>query len=246
MVIMCSYLTLTQANLDHGHLYLRSCIGVFPRDAVGGTNKSQAAPRTVRVHFGASSVDTDIDGDKRLFRSRAWVVKFLRANGAAAGDRVLLEQLDPYSYRVSMVREVMCLSIQQPWADLILDGKKKVENRTWTWLQERNWKLAGSVPLAIHASKSTNVWWSCQNRDELAPGWHPGDGEVGAVLGMVDVVEICRAKDLPRRLKGHKFADNNPNNWCWVLDKPRRFDRPHRVTGNVFFSWRLSNKKLIK
>jgi hypothetical protein len=44
-----------------------------------------------------------------------------------------------------------CLSIQQPWADLIMSGRKQVENRSWAWLKDRDWRREGSVLLGIHA-----------------------------------------------------------------------------------------------
>jgi hypothetical protein len=175
-----------------------------------------------------------------MFRKRAWVRQFFRENGVRAGDWVLLEQMEPYTYRVSRLRELMCLSIQQPWADLILEGKKKVENRSWAWWKERNWKAEGSIALAIHASKSLGVWknYSEKKREELVPGWQPGDSEIGAVLGVVELVGICRRNELPPRLKDHKFVDEKTD-WCWMLAKPRRFSPSYPQTGQVFFNWRI-------
>jgi hypothetical protein len=137
----------------------------------------------------------------------------------------------------------MCLSIQQPWADLILDRKKRVENRRWPrpWMPRRTWNLEGSVPLAVHASKSVTVW---KKHQDLAPDWRPGESVVGAVLGIVDVVEICRYQKLPPHLKGHRFADNDPSNWCWVLDNPRRFRQSYPTKGNVFIKWPIPERAL--
>ena len=112
--------------------------------------------------------------------------------------------------------QLKCLSIQQPWADLILNGEKFVENRTWIWMQNRNWKLTGSVPLGIHVSSGVTTWRKLDNdeREHYAPGWTKGDSEVGGVQGVVDLVQICRPKDLPPRLRRHKFVINEPDNWC--------------------------------
>ena len=47
------------------------------------------------------TVETDIDRTKKIFRKRGWIRRFFEQNGIQAGDRVLIERLDPYHYRVS-------------------------------------------------------------------------------------------------------------------------------------------------
>jgi hypothetical protein len=103
MAIVSRFLTVTQGNIDNSHLYLTECIDMFPEDAKGGPDESQAAPRTVRVQLGEEFVDTDIVCDKNIFRRRGWVGRFFNEACVQAGDRVLLEQLGPYVYRVSRV-----------------------------------------------------------------------------------------------------------------------------------------------
>ena len=101
MAVISRHLMITQGNLDNSHMYLTECMDLFPEDTLGGPDESQAAPRTVRVHWGDEFVDTDIVRDKHIFRRRGWVRQFFSAARVTAGDWVLLEQLEPYSYRVS-------------------------------------------------------------------------------------------------------------------------------------------------
>lgn len=96
-------ITITQGNLDHNHIYITDVTDLFPDDVMGGPDESQAAPRTVRVQWGSETVDTDIVREKNIFRRRGWVRKFFSESRIAAGDHVLLEQIDPYLYRVSRV-----------------------------------------------------------------------------------------------------------------------------------------------
>lgn len=97
---------LTQGNIDHGHIYLRSQIDRFPDDLIGGSNGAATAPRTAVVDWGGPApAQTDIDGAKKFFRRRAWVGAFLTANDAAPGDRVRVEETGPYRYRVSLRRK---------------------------------------------------------------------------------------------------------------------------------------------
>ncbi len=101
MAVVSRYLTVTQGNIDNSHLYLTELLDVFPEDALGGSDESQAASRTARVRWGAEVVETDIDRTKNIFRKRGWVARFFDEGRIQAGDRVLLEQLEPYLYRVS-------------------------------------------------------------------------------------------------------------------------------------------------
>lgn len=121
-----------------------------------------------------------------------------------------------------------CLSIRQPWADLILSGRKRVENRTW--------KTRHRGPLAIHSSTSLKTWkgLSDAEREEYAPGWHKhGLPRRGFVLGVVEVVAVVRHWDLPAELRGHPFALTDPKIWCWVLARPRWLSEPVWAKGNA-------------
>lgn len=94
---------ITHGNLDNNHIYLRSFFDRFPKDAVGGSNRHEKAAREVVVDWGGGApVHTDLDGSKRFFRARGWIRNFFELNGAEAGDRVLVEETGPYSYRVRL------------------------------------------------------------------------------------------------------------------------------------------------
>ena len=55
-----------------------------------------------------------------------------------------------------------CITVRQPWADLIASGAKRVENRTW--------RTHHRGPLLIHAAKPT--------------------GAIIAIVDLIDVVPI--------------------------------------------------------
>jgi hypothetical protein len=128
-----------------------------------------------------------------------------------------------------------CLSIQQPFVELIMDGRKRVENRSWTWMKDRNWAKDGPVVLGIHASTRMAVF-NDEVLDELFPGWDEGDGvtvPVGCVVGVVDLVCICRPRELPADLRDHDFVNDDPDSWSWVLSNPRRLTETFAATGNA-------------
>ena len=93
---------ITQGNIDHKHIYLRRFFESFPADAIGGSNRACAAPREISIDWGGDSVVmTDLDGTKKLFRKRGWIREFFERYGVRAGDDVIVEEIAPYSYRVS-------------------------------------------------------------------------------------------------------------------------------------------------
>jgi hypothetical protein len=93
-------ITLRQGNINNHHIYLHDVLAFFPPDVIGGSSSASAAKRTVLIDWGAGTVETDIAGDKKLFRRRHWLGMFFRRNGLRAGDQVVIEKLAPYSYRL--------------------------------------------------------------------------------------------------------------------------------------------------
>jgi hypothetical protein len=128
---------------------------------------------------------------------------------------------------------IPCLSIQQPWAAMILNGDKLVENRSRRW--NPNW-TDGSILLGIHASKSQQEWSkrTDEEKDRFVPDWRCSDSlQFGSVLGVVDLVRICRPNELPPGLRKHRYVSHEPENWCWVLENPRRLLKPFRARGQA-------------
>jgi hypothetical protein len=120
---------------------------------------------------------------------------------------------------------VKCLSVQQPWAELIVLGRKRIENRSW--------RVHHRGPLAIHASSSRATWDAVgpERLDRWLPGWREQPPVFGAVVGIVELVAVCRYADLPPALAAHEFTQASAR-WCWVLDQPRRLPVPVYLPGN--------------
>jgi len=89
------------------------------------------------------------------------------------------------------------LTIWQPWAGLIMDGTKPVENRSWkTFYRGRLWIHAG---LTI----DRNAMWTVGR-----PG---ADEPRGVILGHVELVDVVRDSDSP-------WAE--PGQFHWLLENP--------------------------
>ncbi|WP_347140245.1 hypothetical protein [Paracoccus sp. SSK6] len=96
---------LTAGNLKNGHIYVTPFKHLLPKDIFGGTNKADLAPRRALLHYGtAIPIESDIPGDKNLFRDRAGARAFLASSGARAGDIVRFEESAPYTYHITLVR----------------------------------------------------------------------------------------------------------------------------------------------
>jgi hypothetical protein len=103
-------LTITQGNLNNHHLYLKEILDFFPEDVFGGSVQATAGCRMIRIHWGREVVETDIDRTKTIFRKRAWVARFFQAYRVRPGDRLLLERLEPYVYRLTPIRQTSVVS----------------------------------------------------------------------------------------------------------------------------------------
>ena len=99
------------------------------------------------------------------------------------------------------------LSIRQPWATLIVEGHKDIENRRWST------KFRG--PLLIHASLTVDPYFA-QNRDHVHRYFGVDVGPrqgllTGGLVGVVDLVDVVTTSS-SRWFEGP---------YGWVLQHPR-------------------------
>lgn len=113
------------------------------------------------------------------------------------------------------------ITIHQPYARLIVTGKKLIENRTWPT------RYRG--PLLIHAGKSKQ-WLDHDEADDYAREGDPL--EFGAIVGAVHICD-CRPVELVCGNGRHDAGcpglprhDHLFGPWCWILADVERFARP--------------------
>ena len=110
-----------------------------------------------------------------------------------------------------------CLTIQQPWAWLIIEGSKDIENRTWAT------KHRG--PLLIHAGQRIEkeaAEYYKQESVELGLDW-PDPLPTGCIIGMVDLIDVVTEHE------SQWF--NGP--YGWVLANPRAAIEPLPYKGRL-------------
>ena len=107
------------------------------------------------------------------------------------------------------------LSIHQPWADLIVDGKRKLEIRSWT--------TGHRGALLIHASLEVD-WPEC-GRLGVTPS------EKGAIIGATELISIHEITEQKWEVLRPLHLEIGPrpygeNTFGWFLKNAYRFKKP--------------------
>lgn len=100
---------ITKSAIREGRFDIRNCgRDFFPKDAFGKSSRAKGlgVPITLKVAGLSEPVKTDIPADSKsdrprwIFRERAWVKDFVRANGLIPGDKVLIRHISNRTYEV--------------------------------------------------------------------------------------------------------------------------------------------------
>ena len=118
-----------------------------------------------------------------------------------------------------------CLSICQPFAELIVQGKKTIELRKW------NTKFRGEF--LVHAAK--NVLTEDCKRLKISPE----EISTGAIIGKVNLVDVKKYesdKELNKdKKKHHSVSDNTKNKYGFILENPKKLRVPIEYMGKLNF-----------
>jgi ASCH domain len=114
----------------------------------------------------------------------------------------------------------LALSIRQPWAELILQGRKTIELRTW----ERDYR----GPLWLHTGKAADL--------DLDRSFGVPDPPRGAFVGRITLVDISPI-DAQRweRWRGQHLDSGRyqPGLFAWHLSSAERLRRPVPAPGKL-------------
>ena len=126
------------------------------------------------------------------------------------------------------MKKIKTLSLKQPWAELILQGKKKIEIRKW------NTKFRGEF--LIHASKTPDV----KNMERFGFESLP----LGFIVGKAKLLDVKKYENLGsfNEDKGLHLANREFGMYGFVLDNIQRID-PIPARGQLnFWEFDYANK----
>jgi hypothetical protein len=128
---------------------------------------------------------------------------------------------------VRIMEKSRVLSIQQPWASLIVGGHKAMETRSWAT------KYRG--PLLIHASKKPHrgpLGFSITMTIENLIG--AGDLPLGAIIGQVNLVDVITTEAVKKiSMQEYELGDYSMGRYAWVLEDPVAFKTPIPAKGQL-------------
>lgn len=112
------------------------------------------------------------------------------------------------------------LSLRQPWAELILQGRKTIETRTW--------RTAHRGVFAIHAA------WKVDGEVAALYGLEPESLVSGALVGTAEIVDVIEFDDESwAALRDQHLVPESDHQGRagWRLEKARRLAEPIPMRG---------------
>ena len=130
-----------------------------------------------------------------------------------------------------------CLSISQPFASLIIHGKKTIELRRW------NTSFRGEF--LIHSPKKIRI------KDCKRLGINPKNLVKGAIIGKAEIYDVKKynsKSELFKDSKKHHASKSFQNNkYGFLIKNAKAFRIPIPVKGKLgFFDVKLEQKKIKK
>lgn len=111
--------------------------------------------------------------------------------------------------------EVLCLALNQPYADLVVGGSKTLETRTWAWPYPPSW-------LAIYATR---------NPDKAAMTRIAPVSQrvlVAPLGGIVGAVWIAGCRLMVPEDEPAAWYPFEPGRYVWTVERAHRFRLPDR------------------
>jgi len=122
------------------------------------------------------------------------------------------------------------LTVKQPWASLIVEGIKDIENRTWKT------KFRGRV--LVHAGKNCAFDYLMPDGRMISDttdklGWHYDNIPHGSIIGSVEIVDcVINHESIWAEKTGKNYYDQTGEFnevkpiYNWVLANPIKFEHP--------------------
>ena len=144
------------------------------------------------------------------------------------------------------------ITIKQPWAQLIVDGIKDIENRTWR-TNFRGKVLIHTSAKIINGHRDVSNYltyeqWDSLDDNQLENHLTHGLWITSAIIGEVDIIDcvICHKSIWAEHRQTYEIHTTEDEKselkpiWNWVLANPVKYDEPFlNVKGKLSF-WDFS------
>ena len=118
-----------------------------------------------------------------------------------------------------------CLSVCQPFAELMVSGRKTIELRKW------NTRFRGEF--LVHAAR--NILLEDCERMKI----DPKSLAIGAIIGKVNLVDVKKYNSetelFADRKKHYAKTDLTQNKYGFILEKPKKLKIPIEYSGKLSF-----------
>lgn len=116
------------------------------------------------------------------------------------------------------------LSLTQPWAQLMADGRKHIETRSWPPFESAYGQL-----IAIHASKG----WKRADVQQASAWQYDADRlPRGAIIAIVRLRDAMPTDRVRPGLEA-AFGDYAPGRWAWITELVKKLDAPIPCWGHL-------------
>ncbi len=126
------------------------------------------------------------------------------------------------------------LTMKQPWAQLLVEGHKKIETRSWS--------TSFRGELLIHSSKK--FYFSDVQLCEVDEHYKRAIPDytklpTGAIIGSVLITDCVRTEDIRETLSAQElaFGDYRDGRLAWITARPRLFKNPIMNVSGALSLW---------
>ena len=126
------------------------------------------------------------------------------------------------------------ISLHQPWATACVH---LINGKALKGIETRHWRTDYRGPLAIHAAKR----WDRDQHEfaaiEKTLGRLPARVALGAIVGVVDLIDIRPTEELRLITSAIErlYGNYGPGRFGWILANPRQFEVPIAWPGRQSF-----------
>ena len=117
-----------------------------------------------------------------------------------------------------------CLSVSQPFADLIIQGKKTIDLRNWNTKYRGEFLVHSPQKIQKDACKRLRI--------------NPAELVTGVIIGKVEIVSVKKYENKTQILKDKKFhfaSSGTFKKFGFILDNPKKLRVPVPCKGKLGF-----------